>query len=94
VLARGKRGVRSMVVGLMDRWEPKRTRAHGCDAKAHGLRIRRLIVGCGGPRLAGLFFFWLCGNRTLVARVYIISLQFGLESKGAPKVLVVLFVLK
>jgi len=48
-----------MVVGLMDRWEPKRTRAHGCDAKAHGLRIRRLIVGCGGPGLAGLFFFFL-----------------------------------
>ena len=36
-----------MVVGLMDRLVPKRTHAHGCDAKAHGLRIRRLIVGCG-----------------------------------------------
>ena len=55
-----------MVVGLMDRLVPKRTHAHGCDAKAHGLRIRRLIVGCGGPRPAGLFFFDFAGIEPLL----------------------------
>ena len=46
-----------MVVGLMDRLVPKRTHAPGCDAKAHGLRIRRLIVGCGVQDSRDSFFF-------------------------------------
>ena len=63
-----------MVVGLMDRLVPKRTHAHGCDAKAHGLRIRRLIVGCGGPRLVGLLFFDFAGIEPLLHELCIISL--------------------
>ena len=63
-----------MVVGLMDRLVPKRTHAHGCDAKAHGLRIRRLIVGCGVQDSRDSFFFDFAGIEPLLHELCNVSL--------------------